>query len=121
MTIRVRLAVALACVCVLSLSVAAASRTVSAATATVQISLADILFDHADYRTALRTYLAATECEDEALRDRARAGAVRSALRLSEFGVAATQLAARHGRSGTAPVCGRQGGSTMARMPTGMR
>jgi predicted aspartyl protease/Flp pilus assembly protein TadD len=104
MTIRVRLAVALACVCVLSLSVAAASRTVSAATATVQISLADILFDHADYRTALRTYLAATECEDEALRDRARAGAVRSALRLSEFGVAATQLAALHGSSGTDAV-----------------
>jgi Flp pilus assembly protein TadD len=104
MTVRIRLAVVLACVCLLSLSVVAASRKVSAATATVQISLADILFDHADYRAALHTYLAATDCEDAALRDRARAGAVRSALRLAEFGVAATQLAALHGSSATDPA-----------------
>ena len=104
MTIRPRLAVALACVCLLSLSVAAASRKVSAATATIQISLADILFDHADYRTALHTYLAATECEDPALRDRARAGAVRSALRLAEFGVAASHLAALNGSSSADPA-----------------
>ena len=104
MTIRPRLALALACVCLLSLTVTAASRKVSAATATVQISLADILFDHADYRTALRTYLAATECEDQVLRDRARAGAVRTALRLAEFGVAASHLAALNGGSPTDPA-----------------
>jgi predicted aspartyl protease/Flp pilus assembly protein TadD len=104
MTIRPRLAVALACVCLLSLPVATASRKVSAATATMQISLADILFDHADYRTALRTYLAATECEDQALRDRARSGAVRTALRLAEFGVAASHLAALSGSSSADPA-----------------
>ena len=104
MTIRPRLAVALACVCLLSLSVTAASRKVSAATATIQISLADILFDYADYRTALQTYIAATECEDPALRDRARAGAVRSALRLAEFGVAASHLAALNGSSSADPA-----------------
>jgi predicted aspartyl protease/Flp pilus assembly protein TadD len=104
MTIRPRLALALACVCLLSLSVTAASRKVSAATATIQISLADILFDHADYQAALRTYLAATDCEDQALRDRARAGAVRAALRLAEFGVAASQLQALNGSRSADPA-----------------
>jgi predicted aspartyl protease/Flp pilus assembly protein TadD len=104
MTIRPRLAVTLACVCLLSLSLAAASRKVSAATAAVQISIADILFEHADYRTALHTYLAATECEDPVVRDRARAGAVRSALRMAEFGVAATHLAALGGDRATDPA-----------------
>jgi predicted aspartyl protease len=104
MTTRIRLAVALGCVCLLSLSIAAASRKVSAATATVQISLADVLFDHADYRAALHTYLAATDCDDAVLRDRARAGAVRSALRLAEFGVAAAQLASLQGRRATDPA-----------------
>jgi predicted aspartyl protease/Flp pilus assembly protein TadD len=94
MTMRPRLVVALAFVCLLSLSVIAGSnKKVSAATARVQIALADVLFDHADYRSAMHTYLAATECEDVALRDRARSGAVRSALRVAEFGVAVTQLA----------------------------
>jgi predicted aspartyl protease/Flp pilus assembly protein TadD len=104
MTIRTRLVVLLACVCLLSLSVLAASKKVSAATATVQISLADILFEQADYRAALHTYLAATDCEDLTVRDRARAGAVRAALRLAEFGVAATQLASFAGRSATDPA-----------------
>jgi predicted aspartyl protease/Flp pilus assembly protein TadD len=104
MTIRPRLAVALACVCLLSLPVATASRQVSAATATMQISLADILFDHADYRTALQTYLAATGCEDSAIRDRARAGVVRSALRLAEFGVAASHLASLSGSRSVDPA-----------------
>jgi predicted aspartyl protease/Flp pilus assembly protein TadD len=104
MTIRPRLAVALACVCLLSLPVATAARKVSAATATMQISLADILFDHADYRTALQTYLAATECEDSAIRDRARSGAVRSALRLAEFGVAASHLASLNGSRSADPA-----------------
>jgi len=104
MTIRPRLAVALACVCLLSLPVATATRQVSAATATMQISLADILFDHADYRTALQTYLAATGCEDSAIRDRARAGVVRSALRLAEFGVAASHLASLSGSRSVDPA-----------------
>ena len=104
MTIRPRLVVGLACVCLLSLSLTAASRKVSAATATIQISLADILFDHADYRTALHTYIAATECEDQTVRDRARAGAVRTALRLSEYRVAASHLAALNGSSAADPA-----------------
>jgi predicted aspartyl protease/Flp pilus assembly protein TadD len=104
MTIRPRLAVTLACVCLLSLSLAAAGLKVSAATAAVQISLADILFEHADYRSALPTYLAATECENPVLRDRARAGAVRTALRLAEFGVAVTHVAALGGGSATDPT-----------------
>jgi predicted aspartyl protease/Flp pilus assembly protein TadD len=95
MKTRTRLLAAAACACLLSLSVVAASdSTVPAATATVQISIADILFSDADFRAALRIYLAATGCEDATIRDRARAGAVRSALRLAEFGVAAAQLAA---------------------------
>ena len=104
MSIRPGFAVTVACVCLLSLSITAAGRQVSAATATIQISLADILFEHADYRTALQTYLAATECEDSALRDRARAGAVRSALRLAEFGVAASQVVALNGISSANPA-----------------
>jgi predicted aspartyl protease/Flp pilus assembly protein TadD len=104
MTIRTRLAVLAACVCLLSLSVVATSRKVSVATATVQISLADVLFEQADYRAALHVYMAATDCEDLTVRDRARAGAVRSALRLSEFAVAATQLAGFGGRSATDPA-----------------
>ncbi len=104
MTIRPRLAVTLACICLLSLSVAGASRKVSAATAAVQISLADILFEHADYRTALHTYLAATECEDAALRDRARAGAIRTALRLAEFGVAAAHIVSLNDGGATDPA-----------------
>jgi Flp pilus assembly protein TadD/predicted aspartyl protease len=93
MTTRTRLSVVAAIVCLLSLTVVGASqKKISAATATVQIAVADILYDHADYRAAMRTYMAATACEDQALRDRARAGTVRSALRIAEFGVAVTHL-----------------------------
>jgi predicted aspartyl protease/Flp pilus assembly protein TadD len=93
MHIRTRLAVVVALVCVLSLSLFAASnRKVSAATATVQIAIADILYDHADYRAAMHTYMAAIDCDDNSLRDRARAGTVRSALRIAEYGVAVTHL-----------------------------
>ncbi len=94
MIVHARLAVALACVCLLSWSGTAASRKVSAATASVQIALADVLYDQANYRAAMQTYLAATDCEDDSLRDRARAGAVRAALRVAEFGIAVTQAAA---------------------------
>jgi predicted aspartyl protease/Flp pilus assembly protein TadD len=92
MSVRTRLAVALACVCLVSWSVVAAGRKLSAATATAQIAVADVLYEHADYRSAMRTYLAATNCEDAAVRDRARAGTVRAALRIAEYGVALTQL-----------------------------
>ncbi len=93
MTIRTRLVVVLGFVCVLSLSVvAASSRKVSAATASIQIAVADVLFEHADYRAAMHTYMAAIDCEDVALRDRARAGTVRSALRIAEWGVAVSHL-----------------------------
>jgi predicted aspartyl protease/Flp pilus assembly protein TadD len=93
MTTRTRLAVVISFVCLLSLSVVAATqKRISAATATVQIAIADILYDRADYRAAMQTYMAATACEDQALRDRARAGTVRSALRVAEFSVAARHL-----------------------------
>jgi predicted aspartyl protease/Flp pilus assembly protein TadD len=104
MTVRTRLAVVLACVCVLSWSVVAAGRKVSAATAAAQIAVADVLYEHADYRSAMQTYLAATSCEDATLRDRARAGSVRAALRIAEFGVALTQLAGMDGRAATDPA-----------------
>ncbi|HEX7485453.1 MAG TPA: aspartyl protease family protein [Vicinamibacterales bacterium] len=104
MTIRTRLVVASACVCLLSWSVVAASKKVSSATATIQIELADVLYDHADYRSAMHTYLAATNCEDVTLRDRARAGTVRSALRIAEFGVAVTQLAGLDSSRATDPA-----------------
>jgi len=104
MTIRARLAIALVCICLLSLSVVAASRKVSSATAAMQIAVADVLYDHADYRAAMHVYLAATNCDDRVLRDRARAGTVRSALRIAEFGVAATQLAALNENSATDPA-----------------
>lgn len=104
MTIRTRLVVVLALVCLLSLSLVAASKKVSSATATLQIALADVLYDHADYRGAMHTYLAATNCDDVTVRDRARAGTVRSALRIAEFGVAVTQLASLDGSSATDPA-----------------
>ncbi len=104
MTIRTRLAVVLALVALLSLGVAAASKKVSAATASVQIAVADVLYDHADYRAAMQTYLAATNCEDLALRDRARAGTVRSALRIAEFGVAVAHLDSLKGTMANDPA-----------------
>jgi predicted aspartyl protease/Flp pilus assembly protein TadD len=113
MTIRTRLVVVLACVSLLSLSLIAASTKVSPATALVQIRLADVLYDYADYRAAMHTYLAATKCEDVELRDRARAGTVRSALRIAEFGVAATQLAALDGSRSTDPVTLALAGDTL--------
>jgi Flp pilus assembly protein TadD/predicted aspartyl protease len=94
----------LACVCLLSWSLVAAGRKVSAATASVQIALADVLYERADYRSAMHVYMAATECENAALRDRARAGTVRAALRIAEFGVAMTQLAGLGGADATDPA-----------------
>jgi predicted aspartyl protease/Flp pilus assembly protein TadD len=95
MTTRIRLVVVLGVVCLLSLSVVAATqKKVSVATATVQIAVADVLYDHADYRAAMHTYMAASDCEDALLRSRAQAGTVRSALRIAEFGLAVVHLEA---------------------------
>jgi predicted aspartyl protease/Flp pilus assembly protein TadD len=101
MTIRTRLVVAVSIVGLLSLSLSAATKRVSAATAAAQIAVADVLFEAADFRAAMHTYMAATDCEDVPLRDRARAGTVRSALRLAEWGVAVTQLASLRGAGTT--------------------
>lgn len=97
MTTRTRLGVVLALVCLLSLSVLASSRKVSRATGAMQIAVADVLYDHGQYRSAMRTYLAATACEDAEMRDRARKGTVRAALKIAEFGVAITQMTALDG------------------------
>ena len=113
MTVRTRVAVALACVGLLSWSVVASGRKVSAVTASMQIAAADILYGHADYRAAMHVYLAATECEDAAIRDRARVGTVRSALRIAEFGVAITQLAGLGGASATDPATLALAGDTL--------
>jgi len=70
MTTCTRVVVVLGFVCLLSLSVvASSSKKVSAATASIQIAVADVLYEHADYRAAMHTYMAATDCEDAALRD----------------------------------------------------
>ncbi|HEY3384250.1 MAG TPA: aspartyl protease family protein [Vicinamibacterales bacterium] len=92
MTPRTKLAVAIfVIVPALSLVLFAAGKP-SVATAALQVSLAEILYDQADYRSAMRIYLRATECDDAKVRDRARAGTIRAALRIAEFGIAATQL-----------------------------
>ena len=104
MRLRARVAVALACVCLLSLPILASGGKATVATASLQVALADILFDHADYRAAMRVYLAAAECDDAAVRERARAGTVRSALRIAEWGIAITQVPGAEGRRGADPA-----------------
>lgn len=94
MTFHVRPLIVSTLVVVLSLAVLGAAGKISPATARVQTQIADILYEHADYWTALRMYLRATETDLAQVRDRARAGAIRSALRVSQFGLAATHLAA---------------------------
>ena len=88
-----RLAAALACAAALSLATLAALGRPSPAAAAAQIRIADTLCEHADYWAALQVYLRAAECEDRAVGDRARAAAVRTALRVAAFDVAAAQLA----------------------------
>jgi len=91
---RVRLALAvLALVAALSLTLAARGPLSAPATA-VQIDLADILFSHGDYRGALGVYLNAAGSDATDLRNRARAGVVRTALRIGEFDIASTHSAA---------------------------
>jgi predicted aspartyl protease len=90
---RVRLALAvLAIVAALSLTLAARAP-MSSPAAAVQIDLADILFAHGDYRGALGVYLRATTTEAADLRNRARAGAIRTALRIGEFAIASSHAA----------------------------
>jgi predicted aspartyl protease/Flp pilus assembly protein TadD len=89
---------------VLSVGLLASKDKLSPATATVQITLADILYDQADYRAAMHLYLRATDCEEPSVRDRARAGTVRAALRIAEFGMAATHVAALRTSSPTDPA-----------------
>jgi predicted aspartyl protease/Flp pilus assembly protein TadD len=97
MSVRTRLAAVAACVCLLSWPTSGTGRKVSVQVASAQIAAADVLYEHANFRAAMRVYLAAAECEDAVVRDRARAGAVRSALRIAEWGVALTQAAGFRG------------------------
>ena len=90
--VRLGLAV-LALVSALSLSLAARDQ-LTPATVGRQIDVADILFSQSDYRAAMGVYLRAANSEDVELRNRARAGTIRSALRIGEFAIASTQSAA---------------------------
>ncbi len=91
---RVRLAVSvLALVAALSLTLGARGPLSPTATA-VQIELADVLFAHGDYRGALGVYLRAVGTDAVDLRNRARAGVIRTALRIGEFAIASTHSAA---------------------------
>ena len=71
-----------------------AGEQLSDSTAAIQLTVADVLFRHADYRHALGIYQRVTASDAADLRTRARIGAARSALRVAEFGVAATHAAA---------------------------
>jgi predicted aspartyl protease len=91
---RVRLAVAvLAIVAALSLTLGARGALSPTAVA-VQIELADVLFAHGDYRGALGVYLRAAGTDATDLRNRARAGVIRTALRIGEFAIASSHSAA---------------------------
>ena len=113
MTTRIRLAVVFTLVAALSLGVLAAADKLSSAAARTQTEIADILYDHADYWTAMRLYLRATECDDQAVRDVAHAGAVRSALRVAEFPLAVTHLAALRTQGSHDPVMLALAGDTL--------
>ena len=91
---RVRLALAV-CSIVAALSLTLAARGPLSPTATaIQIDLADVLFAHGDYRGALGVYLRAVSTDDAELRNRARAGVIRTALRIGEFAIASSHSAA---------------------------
>ncbi len=62
----------------------------SGSAAAIQLQLADLLFGQADYRAALGVYQRVVNTDDPNLSARARAGTVRSALRIAEFRVAET-------------------------------
>jgi Flp pilus assembly protein TadD len=67
-----------------------ASGQLSGSAAAVQLQLADLLYGQANYRTALGVYQRVVASDDPGLSARARMGTVRSALRISEFRLAAT-------------------------------
>ncbi len=91
---RLRSSIALCLVVAgLSLTLAARERP-SSSTAAAQLGVADVLFQQSEYRAAMRVYLQAAAVDDAALRDRARAGAIRGALRIGEFEVASAHAAA---------------------------
>lgn len=91
--LRSAVALGLAAAAGLSLTLAARERP-SSSTAAAQIGVADVLYREAEYRAAMRVYLQAAAVADVALRDRAREGAIRGALRIGEFAVASTHAAA---------------------------
>jgi Flp pilus assembly protein TadD len=67
----------------------------SGSAASIQLDLADLLFGHSDYRGAMGVYQrVVAEATEPALLARARAGTIRSALRIAEFRVAAAHAAA---------------------------
>ncbi|HSK11254.1 MAG TPA: aspartyl protease family protein [Vicinamibacterales bacterium] len=90
---RLRLGAVLGLVAALTLTLGARDQT-GPATAAAQLGVVDVLFDHADYRAAMRVYLEAAGADEAGLRDRARRGAIRGALRIGEYRVASTQAAA---------------------------
>ncbi|MBP1634385.1 MAG: putative system TPR-repeat lipoprotein [Acidobacteria bacterium] len=90
---RLRLVGALAFVAALSLTLKAGGLP-TPATAAAQLGVADVLFAQAEYRAAMRVYLQVVGVTDPALRDRAREGAIRGALRIAEFGIASAHGAA---------------------------
>ncbi len=79
---------------VAGLSLTLAAREPSPSTAAAQLGVADILFSQAEYRAAMRVYLQAALVDDPGLRERAREGAIRGALRIGEFAIASTHAAA---------------------------
>ncbi len=62
--------------------------------AAIQLRLADVLFEQANYRTAMGVYRRVAVNTDPDLQTRAQIGTVRSALRLAEFRIAAAHAAA---------------------------
>jgi hypothetical protein len=94
MRTRARLVTSVLALAVGSSVLLSAAGQLAGSAAAIQLQLADLLFRQADYRTAMGVYQRVTQNEDPALRTRARAGTVRSALRIAEFQVAATHAAA---------------------------
>jgi Flp pilus assembly protein TadD len=75
----------------------------SGSAAAIQLQLADLLFGHADYRTAMGVYQRVSGSDDPAIRNKATAGTVRSALRIAEFRIAETNAAALRAASPADP------------------
>lgn len=95
MAVRARLALTALLVAAGSLGLLARGTPV-ADTGLRQLTVADLLFSKSDYRAALSIYrsVADNEQQETTLRTRGRIGVVRSALRVAEFHVAASQVPA---------------------------